>query len=179
MFNLLVLCLQNVTHQFSSRVWNSIQSTLSTAGDSRQEACSISESHLPLSNPTNPCHTRSLAACWFTKTNPNTVALPFVRGNGAEVKGNAYPTTARATFTTTDVHLHRFSTNVSHEKLHQLSQSRKIHISCSWAPRQIIKLLSAAEIQIWILTGLIRDVCIGMPWVRQHCLSISAFTRWQ
>lgn len=43
----------------------------------------------------------------------------------------------------------------------------------SAAPRQIIKLLSAAEIQIWDLTGLTtRDVCIGMPWMRQHFLCL-------
>lgn len=44
-------------------------------------------------------------ACLFAKTNPDTVAPPFVRGNGAEVKENMYPTTAKATFTTTEAQI--------------------------------------------------------------------------
>lgn len=158
-----------MSHQFSSRVWNSVQSILSTTGDSWQEACSISEPHLPLPNPTNTCNTRSLAACLFIKTNPDTVALPFFRGNCAEAEGSTYPSTPRATFTSTEAHLHRFSTHVSCQKLHQLSQSCKLQFSCSCTPM----LLFVAEIQIWDLTGLTRrDVCIGMPWVRQHCLHL-------
>lgn len=73
-------------------------------------------------------------ACLFTKTNPDTVASPFVRGNGAEVKENMYPTTAKATYTTTEAHVHRFSTGVSCKKLHQLSQSSKVRILAAHVP---------------------------------------------
>lgn len=83
----------------------------------------------------------------------------------------AYVSSAKATLTTAEVPLHRFSTDVNCQKLHLLSQSCKIHIRWSCVPRQIINLLSAAEVQVWDLTGFTRrDVWRGLLRVRQRCL---------
>lgn len=122
-----VFCGYKMSHT-SSALESEIQFK-ATTGDRWQGDSSISEPQL---DPTNTCNTRSLAACMFIR---QILALQHCCSLEQLVwwqRDSTYLGTARVTFTSTEEHLHRSSTNVSCWKL-QLSQSFKADISCSFS----------------------------------------------